>query len=66
MSNGSSASPEPLHYYSHLQLYEATRGEIEVNEDVLKANTPLLVRSSSDPALAPPFDATRDPERQGS
>ncbi|KAM9836036.1 par-3 family cell polarity regulator beta a [Aulostomus maculatus] len=60
MSNGSSSaapSPEPLHYYSHLPLQEPIRGEIEVNEAVLKANTPLLVRSSSDSALAPPFES---------
>ncbi|XP_071320664.1 par-3 family cell polarity regulator beta a isoform X2 [Trachinotus anak] len=54
-------SPEPLHYYPHLQYQEPTRGEIEVNEAVLKANTPLLVRSSSDSALAPPHEKTATP-----
>lgn len=66
MSNGYSSaapSPEPLHYYSHLQYQEPGRGEIEVNEAILKANTPLLVRSSSDSALAPPYEATPTPPR---
>uniref|UniRef100_A0A3Q1GBG0 Partitioning defective 3 homolog B-like n=1 Tax=Acanthochromis polyacanthus TaxID=80966 RepID=A0A3Q1GBG0_9TELE len=64
MSNGYSSaapSPEPLHYYSHLEYQEPGRGEIEVNEAILKANTPLLVRSSSDSALAPPYEATPTP-----
>ncbi|XP_044201364.1 par-3 family cell polarity regulator beta a isoform X3 [Thunnus albacares] len=64
MSNGYSSaapSPEPLHYYSHLQPQEPMRGEIEVNEAILKGNTPLLVRSSSDSALAPPFEVTATP-----
>lgn len=41
MSNGysSSASPEPLHYFPHLDYKEPIRGEIEVNEAVLKAST---------------------------
>ncbi|XP_074520863.1 partitioning defective 3 homolog B-like isoform X3 [Halichoeres trimaculatus] len=59
MSNGYSsatASPEPIAYYPHLQYLEPARGEIEVNEASLKANTPLLVRSSSDSALAPPLE----------
>ncbi|CAG06694.1 unnamed protein product, partial [Tetraodon nigroviridis] len=53
MSNGysSSASPEPLHYFPHLDYKEPIRGEIEVNEAVLKANTPLLVRR----AVIPPW-----------
>ncbi|KAM8873072.1 par-3 family cell polarity regulator beta a isoform 1-T1 [Synchiropus picturatus] len=66
-SNGDSSaapSPEPLHYYSHLQLQESNRGEIEVNEAVLKANTPLLVRSSSDSALAPKFETQHSPHHQ--
>ncbi|XP_070813770.1 par-3 family cell polarity regulator beta a [Chaetodon trifascialis] len=54
-------SPEPLHYFSHLQYRDPIRGEIEVNEAVLKANTPLLVRSSSDSALAPPHEMTATP-----
>ncbi|XP_040888627.1 par-3 family cell polarity regulator beta a isoform X2 [Toxotes jaculatrix] len=63
MSGYSSAtpSPEPLQYYPHLQYQEPIRGEIEVNEAVLKANTPLLVRSSSDSALAPPHEKTAPP-----
>ncbi|XP_039998182.1 par-3 family cell polarity regulator beta a isoform X2 [Xiphias gladius] len=63
MSSYSSAapSPEPLHYYAHLQYKEPIRGEIEVNEAVLKANTPLLVRSSSDSVLAPPHEKTATP-----
>ncbi|XP_061659662.1 par-3 family cell polarity regulator beta a isoform X2 [Syngnathoides biaculeatus] len=61
ISNGDSSaapSPEPLSYYSHMHLQEPIKGEIEVNEAVLKANTPLLVRSSSDPVLAPPIEIT--------
>ncbi|XP_041834486.1 par-3 family cell polarity regulator beta a isoform X2 [Melanotaenia boesemani] len=61
MSNGFSSanpSPEPMHYYPHLEYEDPNRGEIEVNEAILKANTPLLVRSSSDPALALPHDST--------
>ncbi|XP_069554508.1 par-3 family cell polarity regulator beta a isoform X1 [Brachyistius frenatus] len=54
-------SPEPLHYYSHLQYQQPGSGEIEVNEAVLKANTPLLVRSSSDSALAPSHEMTATP-----
>lgn len=64
MSNGYSSaapSPEPLHYFPHLQYQEPSRGEIEVNEASLKANTPLLVRSSSDSALAPPHEMTATP-----
>ncbi|XP_054864521.1 par-3 family cell polarity regulator beta a isoform X2 [Amphiprion ocellaris] len=64
MSNGYSSaapSPEPVHYYSHLQSQEPGRGEIEVNEAILKANTPLMVRSSSDSALAPPYETTPTP-----
>ncbi|XP_047432945.1 par-3 family cell polarity regulator beta a isoform X2 [Mugil cephalus] len=69
MSNGyssSAPSPEPLHYYSHLDCKEPSSGEIEVNEAVLKANTPLLVRSSSDSALAPPHERTATPPRDDS
>ncbi|KAM9334419.1 par-3 family cell polarity regulator beta a [Symphorus nematophorus] len=67
MSNGYSSaaspapSPEPMHYFSHLQYQDGNRGEIEVNEASLKANTPLLVRSSSDSALAPPIQKTPTP-----
>ncbi|XP_078099604.1 par-3 family cell polarity regulator beta a isoform X2 [Sander vitreus] len=55
MSNGYSSaapSPEPLEYCPQLEYQEPIRGEIEVNEAILKASTPLLVRSSSDSALA--------------
>ncbi|XP_037124365.1 partitioning defective 3 homolog B-like [Syngnathus acus] len=61
ISNGDSSatpSPEPLSYYSHVQLQEPIKGEIEVNEAALKSNTPLLVRSSSDSVLAPPIEMT--------
>ncbi|XP_041637870.1 par-3 family cell polarity regulator beta a [Cheilinus undulatus] len=67
MSNGYSsatASPEPLAYYPHLQYQEPARGEIEVNEASLKANTPLLVRSSSDSALAPPLEVKASPSSE--
>ncbi|XP_030266169.1 par-3 family cell polarity regulator beta a isoform X1 [Sparus aurata] len=71
MSNGFSSaapSPEPLHYFAHLQYSEPIRGEIEVNEASLKANTPLLVRSSSDSALVPshPMTATPPPDDHSS
>ncbi|KAL6115435.1 pard3b [Pungitius sinensis] len=58
--SGAAPSPEPLHYFSHLQQ-QPTGGEIEVNEAVLKANTPLLVRSSSDPSLAPTHETRATP-----
>ncbi|XP_038136556.1 par-3 family cell polarity regulator beta a isoform X1 [Cyprinodon tularosa] len=64
ISNGFSsdgASPEAMHYYPHLEYDDPNRGEIEVNEAILKANTPLLVRSSSDSALAPPQEKTPSP-----
>ncbi|XP_028326254.1 par-3 family cell polarity regulator beta a isoform X1 [Gouania willdenowi] len=64
MSNGFSSaapSPEPKHYFSHLQYLEPSKTEIEVNEAILKANTPLLVRSSSDSAVAPHHEMTRSP-----
>lgn len=40
MFNGysSSASPEPLHYIPHLDYKEPIKGEIEVNEAILKAS----------------------------
>lgn len=41
VSNGfssSNPSPEPLHYYPHLQYQEMNTGEIEVNEASLKAS----------------------------
>ncbi|XP_068561524.1 LOW QUALITY PROTEIN: partitioning defective 3 homolog B-like [Cebidichthys violaceus] len=64
MSNGYSSaapSPEPLHYFSHLQHQQPIRAEIEVNEAILKANTPLLVRSSSDSALTPSLETRATP-----
>ncbi|RVE75417.1 hypothetical protein OJAV_G00016590 [Oryzias javanicus] len=64
-SNGFSSpapSPDPLPYYGHLEYEDPSRGEIEVNEDtLLKSNTPLMVRSSSDSALAPPFEKIPTP-----
>uniref|UniRef100_H3BXZ3 PDZ domain-containing protein n=1 Tax=Tetraodon nigroviridis TaxID=99883 RepID=H3BXZ3_TETNG len=53
MSNGysSSASPEPLHYFPHLDYKEPIRGEIEVNEAVLKASTPTLICRHTDPHM---------------
>lgn len=40
MFNGysSSTSPEPLHYFPHLDNNESIKGEIEVNEAILKAS----------------------------
>ncbi|XP_031708007.1 par-3 family cell polarity regulator beta a [Anarrhichthys ocellatus] len=71
MSNGYSSappSPEPLYYFSHLHPQQPIGGEIEVNEAILKANTPLLVRSSSDSALPPTLEirATPSPDDRGS
>ncbi|XP_034033265.1 partitioning defective 3 homolog B-like isoform X2 [Thalassophryne amazonica] len=63
MYNGySSPSPEPFQYHSTLQYQDPVRGEIEVNEAILKSNTPLLVRSSSDSALTPAFDVRTTPQ----
>lgn len=41
MSNGysSPASPESLHYFPHLDYKDPIKGEIEVNEAILKAST---------------------------
>ncbi|XP_068165619.1 par-3 family cell polarity regulator beta a isoform X2 [Antennarius striatus] len=64
MSNGystASPSPESMVYLPHLDYKEPIRGEIEVNEAALKGNTPLLVRSSSDSALAPSLVALATP-----
>ncbi|CAG5932750.1 unnamed protein product [Menidia menidia] len=64
MSNGFSSpspSPEAMHYYPHMEYEDLASGEIEVNEAILKGNTPLLVRSSSDSALAPPQETTPPP-----
>ncbi|KAM9328034.1 par-3 family cell polarity regulator beta a isoform 2-T2 [Pholidichthys leucotaenia] len=68
MTNGypsAARTPEPLHYFPHLQYQESDRGEIEVNEAVLKANTPLLVRSSSDSALPPSLEMAPTPPPDG-
>uniref|UniRef100_A0A3Q3BAE3 Partitioning defective 3 homolog B n=1 Tax=Kryptolebias marmoratus TaxID=37003 RepID=A0A3Q3BAE3_KRYMA len=68
MSNSFSspdASPEPMHYFPHLEYEDPGRGEIEVSEAVLKTNTPLLVRSSSDSVLPPPHEKTPTPPPDG-
>ncbi|KAJ4933003.1 hypothetical protein JOQ06_029841, partial [Pogonophryne albipinna] len=47
-------APSPDVYQSELSVFQPIAGgEIEVNSSVLKSNTPLLVRSSSDSALSP-------------
>ncbi|XP_016094842.1 partitioning defective 3 homolog B-like [Sinocyclocheilus grahami] len=58
----SRSSPDPSEpELSVLQPYLAS--EIEVTHSALKSTTPLSVRSSSDPALAPPLDViSLDPE----
>ncbi|XP_029928977.1 par-3 family cell polarity regulator beta a [Myripristis murdjan] len=64
ISNGRSSpapSREAIQYFPHLSPQQPIRGEIEVNEAVLRANNPLLVRSSSDSALAPPVEMTATP-----
>nr|XP_043869058.1 partitioning defective 3 homolog B isoform X4 [Solea senegalensis] len=49
-----SLAPSPELYQSELSAFQPIAGgEIEVNSSVLKSNTPLLVRSSSDSALNP-------------
>ncbi|KAJ8350307.1 hypothetical protein SKAU_G00254370 [Synaphobranchus kaupii] len=49
------SSPEP--YDSELSVFQPIRGgEIEVNSAALKSSAPLLVSSSSDSALSPPFE----------
>ncbi|MEQ2211487.1 hypothetical protein XENOCAPTIV_003482 [Xenoophorus captivus] len=63
-SNG--ASPEAMHYCPHLEYKDSSGGEIEVNEAILKTNTPLLVRSSSDSVLPPPHETTPPPDDQSS
>ncbi|KAM8855363.1 partitioning defective 3 homolog B-like isoform 2-T2 [Spinachia spinachia] len=46
--------PSPDLHQSELSVFQPVAGgEIEVNSSVLKSNTPLLVRSSSDSALSP-------------
>ncbi|XP_042572927.1 partitioning defective 3 homolog B-like isoform X2 [Cyprinus carpio] len=58
----SRSSPDPSeHELRVLQPYLGS--EIEVTPSALKSTTPLSVRSSSDPALAPPLDViSLDPE----
>ncbi|KAM6945994.1 partitioning defective 3 homolog B-like [Aplochiton taeniatus] len=52
-----SPAPSPDSYQSELSVFQPIRGgEIEVNSSVLKSNTPLLVRSSSESALSPPVE----------
>uniref|UniRef100_A0A8C9S5Y9 Par-3 family cell polarity regulator beta b n=1 Tax=Scleropages formosus TaxID=113540 RepID=A0A8C9S5Y9_SCLFO len=47
----------PESYDSELPGFRPIRGgEIEVNSSILKSNTPLLVRSSSESALGPPVE----------
>ena len=56
MSNGFSSaapSPEPVHYYSHLEYEDPNRGEIEVNEAVLKASTSHLPSLMRTPVCVP-------------
>ncbi|KAG7463990.1 hypothetical protein MATL_G00182470 [Megalops atlanticus] len=49
--------PSPDPYDSELSIFQPIRGgEIEVNSSALKSNTPLMVRSSSDPALSAPVE----------
>uniref|UniRef100_A0AAZ3PUY3 PDZ domain-containing protein n=1 Tax=Oncorhynchus tshawytscha TaxID=74940 RepID=A0AAZ3PUY3_ONCTS len=60
----SSPSPysDPDPYERQPPYFQPPRGgEIEVNAYTLKANTPLLVRSSSDSALAPPLEIVTPP-----
>ncbi|CAL8284194.1 unnamed protein product, partial [Gadus morhua 'NCC'] len=68
VSSNGHASPapflEPLQYNSHFMPQQPIRAEIEVNEAVLKSNTPLLVRSSSDSALAPPLEVMASPPHE--
>ncbi|XP_020338288.1 par-3 family cell polarity regulator beta a isoform X1 [Oncorhynchus kisutch] len=54
------SDPDP--YERQPPYFQPPRGgEIEVNAYTLKANTPLLVRSSSDSALAPPLEIVTPP-----
>ncbi|XP_005998451.1 partitioning defective 3 homolog B isoform X2 [Latimeria chalumnae] len=52
---------------AQLAAFEPISGEIEVTPSTLKSGTPLLVRRSSDPALAPPaefFSGVSHPDSQ--
>lgn len=56
VSNGyssSAPSPEPLHYVPHLEYKGPIRGEIEVNEAVLKASTSHLIFKSHENKCIP-------------
>lgn len=56
MSNGFSSaapSPEPMRYHSHLEYEDPNRGEIEVNEAVLKTSMSHLLYSVSVPVDVP-------------
>uniref|UniRef100_A0A4W5N4E9 PDZ domain-containing protein n=1 Tax=Hucho hucho TaxID=62062 RepID=A0A4W5N4E9_9TELE len=60
--SSTSSYPDPDPYERQPSYFQPTRGgEIEVNASTLKANTPLLVRSSSDSALAPPLEIVTPP-----
>ncbi|XP_029612142.1 partitioning defective 3 homolog B-like [Salmo trutta] len=54
--------PDPDPYDRQPSYFQPTRGGgIEVNASTLKASIPLLVRSSSDSALAPPLEIVTPP-----
>uniref|UniRef100_A0A8D3BNB6 PDZ domain-containing protein n=1 Tax=Scophthalmus maximus TaxID=52904 RepID=A0A8D3BNB6_SCOMX len=54
-----SLAPSPDLYQPELSVFQPIAGgEIEVNSSVLKSNTPLLVRSSSESALSPQLTET--------
>ncbi|RVE57744.1 hypothetical protein OJAV_G00202360 [Oryzias javanicus] len=54
----SRSTPSPDLHQAELSVFQpAAGGEIEVNSSALKSGTPLLVRSSSDSALAPQTEA---------
>eukprot|EP00063_Salmo_salar_P030811 XP_014005646.1 PREDICTED: partitioning defective 3 homolog B-like isoform X1 [Salmo salar] len=54
--------PDPDPYDHQPSYFQPTRGGgIEVNASTLKASIPLLVRSSSDSALAPPLEIVTPP-----
>ncbi|CAB1449271.1 unnamed protein product, partial [Pleuronectes platessa] len=54
-----SLAPSPELYQTELSAFQPIAGgEIEVNSSVLKSNTPLLVRSSSESALSPQVTET--------
>ncbi|XP_072541759.1 partitioning defective 3 homolog B isoform X3 [Salminus brasiliensis] len=60
---GGTGRPSPEPYDSELACFQPIRGgEIEVNSSVLKSSTPLMVRSSSDPALGTPGEGGQHSE----